>query len=102
MELIPAMLLLWVLLVALLHLPVNLAALEPFDAFLWKAAGGSAIVIAVVGLGASSLIPMAYCRYGCPTGALLDFLRFNGRSDRFSKRDGFALALIGLVTVFYM
>lgn len=99
LELIPAMLLLWVLVVALLHLPVNLAGLEPFDAFVWKAAGGSAIAIAVVGLVASAFVPMAYCRYGCPTGALLNFLRFNGRSDRFAIRDGFALALLGVAVI---
>lgn len=99
LELIPAMLLLLVLVVALFHLPVNLAGLEPFDAFLWKVAGASAIGIAVVGLVASAFVPMAYCRYGCPTGALLNFLRFNGRSDRFSIRDGFALALVALAAL---
>ena len=96
LELIPAMLLLWVLVVAMMRLPVNLAGVEPFDAFLWKVAGSSAITIALVGLVASAFLPMAYCRYGCPTGALLNFLRFNGRSDRFSIKDGFALALMGV------
>ena len=78
---------------------MNLAGVEPFDAFLWKVAGGSAITIALVGLVASAFLPMAYCRYGCPTGALLNFLRFNGRSDRFSIKDGFALALMGVAAL---
>jgi len=93
LELIPALLLAWVVVVAAMNLSFNLAGIEPFDAFVWKVAGRSAIAIAVVGLVASLFLPMAYCRYGCPTGALLDFLRFNHRSDRFTPRDGLAVAL---------
>lgn len=99
MELIPALLLVWVVVVAALNLPFNLAGIEPFDAFVWKVAGASAIAIAISGLIASIFLPMAYCRYGCPTGALLNFLRFNNRSDRFTPRDGLAVALAVLAAV---
>jgi hypothetical protein len=39
---------------------------------------------------------MAYCRFGCPTGTVLNYLRLHGRSDRFTLRDGAAVALVGL------
>jgi len=94
LELIPALLLGWVVIATALHLSVNLAGIEPFDAFVWKVAGASAIAIAIVGLLASLFVPMAYCRFGCPTGALLNFLRFNNRSDQFGVKDGLAVALV--------
>lgn len=96
LEWIPALLLGWVVVAAALRLSVNLAGIEPFDAFVWKVAGASAIAIAVAGLLASLFVPMAYCRFGCPTGALLDFLRFNNRSDQFGVKDAVALALVVL------
>ena len=37
--------------------------------------------------GATLLIPLAYCKYGCPTGALFHFLRKTGASNRFLIRD---------------
>jgi hypothetical protein len=42
---------------------------------------------------------MAYCHYGCPTGALLNFVRAHGKADRFSRRDLAALLLLGLAVV---
>jgi NosR/NirI family transcriptional regulator, nitrous oxide reductase regulator len=86
--------LLGVLLVALLHWPFNLAALEPFDAYLFRIAGWASLSVAAVGLIAAWFVPMAYCRYGCPTGALLNFLRFHGHSDRVSRQDLAATALV--------
>ncbi|MCA9132994.1 MAG: FMN-binding protein, partial [Planctomycetales bacterium] len=56
---LPLALLLWVLAVALLHLPFSLVDIEPFDAWLWTISGGAAIAIAVVGLGCSLFTPMA-------------------------------------------
>jgi hypothetical protein len=47
-----------------------------------------------VGLIASAFVPQAYCRFGCPTGALLNFVRARGAADRFSARDTAALALV--------
>ncbi len=94
LKLVPAALLAWTVGAATLHLPVSLADIEPFDAFVWEVAGGAALGIAAVGLGASLFVPMAYCRYGCPTGALLNHLRLNARGDEFSARDAFALTLV--------
>ncbi|NDB25856.1 MAG: 4Fe-4S binding protein [Gammaproteobacteria bacterium] len=79
---------------ALLHLPLNLVDLEPFDAYLPTIAGIAALVIFTVSLVSSAFYPMAYCRHACPTGALLDHLRLNARSDRFTWRDGVMLACL--------
>jgi Na+-translocating ferredoxin:NAD+ oxidoreductase RnfG subunit len=90
----PVALLIVVLVVAMLGLNVDLNALEAFDAWLIRIAGWSAIVIAVTGLVASLFVPMAYCRYGCPTGALLKFVRYSGQGDGFGRKDLLALAFV--------
>src|SRR5262249_19176593 len=74
LEHFPAVLLGFALFALLLGWPVDLAKLEPFDAWVWRAAGVVTLLIAVVGLTASLFIPQAYCRFGCPTGALLNFI----------------------------
>jgi NosR/NirI family transcriptional regulator, nitrous oxide reductase regulator len=76
------------------HLPLSLVDLEPFDAYLPAVAGTAALVIFGVSLAASAVVPMAYCRHACPTGALLDHLRFHGRADRFTWRDGVMLGCL--------
>ena len=91
---IPWLLVAFVILVAMLHLNVNLAGIEPFDAYVFRTAGIATIVIAIVGLVAARFVPMAYCKYGCPTGAVLDFLWAHGRPDKFTRRDVAALALL--------
>jgi uncharacterized protein with FMN-binding domain len=96
LKVIPALLLIWCLIVAMTSLSFSLVDIEPFDAWVFRVAGWATITIAVVGLVASLFVPMAYCRYGCPTGAMLNFLRYNARSDRWSRRDWFALALVVL------
>jgi Na+-translocating ferredoxin:NAD+ oxidoreductase RnfG subunit len=84
------------ILATVLHWPLALVDLEPFDAYLPAIAGTAALVIFAAGLVASALVPMAYCRHACPTGALLDHLRLTGRSDRFSWRDGVMLGCLAL------
>jgi hypothetical protein len=93
---LPPLLLGLVVIVTMLVLPLDLAHLEPFDAYSLRAAGLATIAIAIVGLIASLFVPMAYCRYGCPTGALLEFIRARGPTDHFSRRDIAALLLVGL------
>ncbi len=90
---IPLVLLVWCLLVGMRAWPYSLVNIEPFDAWIWRVASGATIAIAIIGLALSLLVPMAYCRYGCPTGAVLQYFRFHGRSDRWSLRDGWALGL---------
>lgn len=94
LERLPLALLAFVLFAAALHLGVDLNALEPFDAYLWRVAGTSALIIAIVGLVASLFVPLAYCKYGCPTGALFKLLRYAGDEDRIGVRDWLALALV--------
>jgi Na+-translocating ferredoxin:NAD+ oxidoreductase RnfG subunit len=94
----------WVLfavaiLTAVLHLPLSLVDLEPFDGYLPTIAGVAALTIFVVSLVASAFFPMAYCRHGCPTGALLDHLRFHGRADRITWRDGLLLACLAVAAI---
>lgn len=97
---LPVLLLAWILIVAMGHLPFSLVGLEPFDAFVFRIAGWATISVAVVGLIASLFVPRAYCRYGCPTGAMLKWLRVSAASERFGRRDwvaaAFALTAIGM------
>ena len=85
--------------VTLLKLDWNLAAWEPFNAYIWYVAGTSSIVLAVVSIMVSSAVPMAYCRYACATGRLLEYLRRTARSDHFSPADGVLLALLVLMVI---
>lgn len=87
---LPVALLALVLASLLFGMGLNLASVEAFDAYLFQVAGWVSLTIAIVGLVASAFIPLAYCRYGCPTGLLLKFVRSRGSSDRFGKRDGVA------------
>ncbi len=95
-RLVPFALLAWVVTVAMLHLPASLVDIEPFDAWVWTIAGPSTLAIAFVGLGCSLFLPMAYCRYGCPTGKLLDFMRSTSHG-KWTWRDTAAVVLLGLV-----
>jgi hypothetical protein len=80
--------------VVMLVLPHDLAAFEPFDAYAIRMAGWATIAIAFAGLVAACFVPMAYCHYGCPTGALLNFIRGRGAADRFGRREIAALCLV--------
>lgn len=93
LSLVPAALLTFVVAVALGHWSFDLTGIEPFDAYALRAAGVATIVVAIVGLIASLFVPMAYCRYGCPTGAVLGYLRRNRRSGQIGIQDGLAAAL---------
>ena len=78
-----------------LHKPAAaLGSLEPFDFWILGSAAIMPLLIAAIGLVASAIVPMAYCRYGCPTGALLAFLRTASARERFSHRDLVALAVL--------
>ncbi|EAQ82460.1 FMN-binding protein [Blastopirellula marina] len=96
---IPSVLLAWVVLVAAARWSFSLVDIEPFDAYVWHIAGWGTIGVAVVGLVASLFTPMAYCRFGCPTGALLDYVRYNGKSEFWTRRDWVAVGLLALGAV---
>jgi NosR/NirI family nitrous oxide reductase transcriptional regulator len=66
---------------------IDINALEPFDAYLFRVAGWASLSLAVFGLVAALFTPLAYCRYGCPTGALFKLLRVAGAGDHLGWRD---------------
>jgi NosR/NirI family nitrous oxide reductase transcriptional regulator len=99
MKTIPIILLAIVVVTATRHWPINLAGIEPFDAFAYTVAGIATILIAITGLIWSFFTPMAYCRYGCPTGVVLDYARTNSKSDRLGRRDVVAIGLLLLALV---
>ena len=74
----------------------DLSSWEPFHAYLLGIAPITAIVFALVTLAISAKIPMAYCRLGCPTGRMLDYLRRNARSDKLTWADATAVTLLVL------
>ncbi len=53
LSLLPVGLLVWVVIVALRQLPFDLAAIEPFDAYVLRVAGGATVAIAAAGLAFS-------------------------------------------------
>lgn len=99
LEKIPGLLLALILAATMLAWNVNLNAWEPFDAWLIRVAGWGTITVALIGLTASLFVPMSYCRYGCPTGALFKFMRYTGQGDAFGKRDAVAFGLVTLAVV---
>lgn len=94
LSMIPAALLFLVFAAVFWQLPVNLAAIEPFDAFSVRAAGVATITVAAIGIVASCFVPMAYCQYGCPSGGLLQYVRRHRRSDQVDRRDALAIVLL--------
>lgn len=84
---LPGVLLIIIVAATLDNLKLNVASLEPFDAYVWSIAGLASVSIAVVSLVVSAKVPMAYCKYGCPTGRLLEYSRRNRKSDRWVWQD---------------
>ena len=93
LEYLPGAPVLFTLVVALLALPFDLAGLEPFAAYVFRSSGVATFAVPGLGFVASAFVPQACCRFGCPTCALLNFVRARGATDGFSRRDAAALAL---------
>ncbi|WP_461506391.1 FMN-binding protein [Rhodopirellula baltica] len=92
--LLPAMTLLLVYLALLIRPATDVSFVEPFHGYLWHLASWSAIAWTISTLAIAFFVPMAYCRLGCPTGRLLDWLRLKGTSHQISRMD---LAVVGLL-----
>ncbi|MDA9961973.1 FMN-binding protein [Opitutales bacterium] len=101
LQLLPTGLLALVVFLAFTGATHTVAILEPFDAYVWEVAGGITIAIALVSLIASAFVPMAYCRYGCPTGAVLKLFEFKKGGDGWNKRDYLSFTLLGLTLLLY-
>ena len=82
----------------MLALDFNVASLEPFDGYSWRAASWITSSLLFGSLIFSAFVPMGYCRYGCPTGKLLNFVRFRHRGEKFGSKEivGTAFLLVGL------
>ena len=98
---VPPMLLAVVLVVSFLDLDFDLAGIEPFDAYLIGSAGLATILVAIVGLAISFFFPMAYCKFGCPTGWLLEFVRRRSGKAQFGERDWIGLGLLAMAVVLF-
>lgn len=96
---IPIILLAIVVATAVSGSAFNLASIEPFDGFGFRVAGWATIVVFVAGLLFSFVSPMAYCRFGCPTGVMLNYSRFRADSHRLGLRDLVAVGLLVLAVV---
>ncbi|WP_437201182.1 FMN-binding protein [Planctomicrobium sp. SH664] len=80
----------------LLGWSISLVDIEPFDAYLVRTAGVATTAVALTGLLLSLFLPMGYCQYGCPTGAVLGYLRRHSRSGELTTGDGVAAGLLVL------
>ena len=96
LSLIPVMTLGGALLFGMISPSFDLSQLEPFDAWILRGGAGICAVIAGVGLVASLFVPQAYCRYGCPTGALLKFVRSSSSQEGFGRKDWGACVLLAV------
>jgi hypothetical protein len=65
----------------LMGITVDLANVEPFAAFLVGGASMSVVVLAVGFLILSLFVNRPWCRYGCPTGEVLDLLKLKGAGN---------------------
>lgn len=94
LRLFPGLLLSLLFLAALSMPGLELNHLEPFDFWVLGTAAFVPACLALAGLAFSLFIPMAYCRYGCPTGALLSFVRTASNNERFGKKDIIAFLVL--------
>ena len=78
----------------------DLSTWEPFHAYLFHIAGWGSIALAVSSVILALFIPMGYCRLGCPTGRLLDYLRRKANSDRIQFADYVAVGLLAMALLF--
>lgn len=78
---------------------INLAWLEPFDAYLLGVGVSVSAFVAVVSLMAARLSPLYYCRNACPTGKVLDYVRRDRKSGHWTRVDWAMLAACAAVWV---
>lgn len=90
---VPGITLLAAAIVTLLGYHARLSAWEPFNAWIWHVAGPLAFGVAGLTLLYSAFVPMGWCRYGCATGRLLEYLRHSAKADQITLADGLLLLL---------
>jgi polyferredoxin len=88
--------------VGLITIPsIDLSSWEPFHAYLFRIAGWGSFALATASLALAAAVPMGYCRLGCPTGRLIDYLRRSALSDRVHSGDFVAISLLVLALVLH-
>ena len=75
---------------------IDLSSWEPFHAYLFGIAGWGVMTLCALTLVIAVFVPMGYCRFGCPTGRLIDHLRRTAKSDRIVLADWVAAALLAI------
>ena len=96
---VPAIALAGAFLAALAWPRWSLGQAEPFDAWVLGAGVALPLTLAVVGLVAAVFVPQAYCKYGCPTGALFKFVRSANQAESWGRRDTWAAGVLALGAV---
>lgn len=96
---LPGLTLVVAYLTLLVYPAVDLSSWEPFHAYLFAIASWGSIGLAIVSLVLSAILPMGYCRLGCPTGRLIDYLRLSAASGRMGRSDVVAIALLVIATL---
>ena len=96
---LPAIALAGAFLAALLWPRWNIGQVEPFDAWILGIGVAIPLTLAVVGLVASVAVPQAYCKYGCPTGALFKFVRSANQAETWGRRDTWAASILAVGAV---
>lgn len=81
--------------IAIFGSTIDVTGAEPFTLFFFASASKGVVVMAVAFLLLSIAIPRAWCRFFCPTGALIDFFRKEAK-DIFPKKVTFQTHLIAL------
>jgi NosR/NirI family transcriptional regulator, nitrous oxide reductase regulator len=93
---LPTALLTLSLITIMTTLPMELAHLEPFDAFRPRRWLAFSVGVAAIGLVLSGFVPMGYCRFACPTGEIFRYVRSHGAADGFHRADAVAGMLVVL------
>ncbi len=93
---LPAIALAGAFLAALAWPQVSLGQIEPFDAWVLGTAVALPLTLAIVGLVSAVFVPQAYCKYGCPTGALFKFVRSANQAETWGRRDTWAAGILAL------
>lgn len=92
--LLPGTLLAGAFLLAVMSPRFDLAVIEPFDGWILKTGAAASFTIAITSLAAAIFVPQVYCRYGCPTGALLKFVRSHSNGEHFGIAEWAAAGLL--------
>jgi thiamine biosynthesis lipoprotein ApbE/Na+-translocating ferredoxin:NAD+ oxidoreductase RnfG subunit len=77
----------------------SLGQIEPFDAWVLGTAVAIPLALALAGLVAAIFVPQAYCKYGCPTGALFKFVRSANQAETWGRRDTWAAGVLAVGAV---